>query len=266
MNLVAAAVSKNEGRYLPDWINWHLRLGVEHFFIYDACTEELTFRAIEAYVWSGVVTLIPTTFHPCQNQAIIHSMRLLASKASWVMVCDIDEFLCPHGLEDLDFRKFLSSLPAGVGGVAFPWHCFGSNDRDIYEPIPVWKRITKRVDYNKFKHSKHIKSIMRPETVAYSDDPHWIKTKQGFHTVDILGRPITISEHPHGYLPTDKVYWAHYVTKTREEWGWKFARGSADSGPNAYNARKMEDFDKHMAACTYEDLTMIETGKRLGMV
>lgn len=264
--LVACAVAKNEGRYLSDWIRWHQKIGVEHFFIYDACCDDLTFKELEPYVWSGAVTFIPTTFHPCQNQAYWHCAQSNIGKAEWILFCDIDEFLCAEGIPDNDFRLFLEKLThKNIGGIAFPWLCYGSNAADKYEPTPVWNRITKRVDYDAFKHSKHIKSIMRPQCISEVNDPHWIKTRAGFYTIDILGRPITISEHPHGYLPDDKIVFAHYVTKTREEWAWKFARGSADSGPEAYNARKMEDFDNHMKACTLDDYRMQRMARRLGL-
>jgi hypothetical protein len=80
------------------------------------------------------------------------------------------------------------------------------------------------------------------------------------------GRQITISEHKAGYLPTDKIVWNHYVTKTREEWLSKCARGSADSGAEAHNARKVEAFDTHIAACTRTDTTIWSVATRLGLL
>ncbi len=160
-----------------------------------------------------------------------------------------------------------SFIRHGVGGVAFPWHCFGTSETDKFENVPVWKRITKRVDYEDTQrhHSKHIKSIVRPECIRLIDDPHWIKTHPLFPTVDLQGRPITISEHKDNYLPTD-IVWNHYVTKTKEEWVKKFERGSADSGPDAHNARKLEDFERHISACTREDKTIWKVAQKIGLM
>jgi hypothetical protein len=266
--LSCVAVSKKEAPYLKDWIVWHHRLGVEHFFIYDACADLATFKVLEPFVWAGLVTLIPTTFHPCQYQAYQHCYSHQAGKSDWVLTIDIDEFVNPFGLETTDLRKWLQGYNApGIGGVALAWHCFGTSESDKYENVPVWQRITKRVDYEETQkhHTKHIKSFVRPQCVLHVNDPHWIKTKPGFFTVDPNNRPLNTSEYKSWDFPVDRIVLNHYVTKTREEWEAKFQRGSADSGPEAYNARKLEAFDAHVKACTREDKTIWSVARKIGM-
>ena len=35
----ACLLVKDEGRYLPEWLEWHLGIGVEHFYIYNNGSE-----------------------------------------------------------------------------------------------------------------------------------------------------------------------------------------------------------------------------------
>lgn len=269
LNLVCVAVSKNEGRYFKDWIEWHLKLGVEHFFIYDACTELSTFKVLEPYVWKGLVSIIPTTFHPCQNQSYTHCLRRLHGVARWALVIDVDEYINTHGLEDTNLVHWLKNYEKpNIGAVGIAWACYGSNAIDKYEDIPVWKRFTERVDYEgkHSHHTRHIKSFVRPECFHFADDPHWLKTKPGCPTVDPNFRQLWTSEYKSWDFPTDKIILNHYVTKTREEWLEKCSRGSADSGPTAYNARKVEAFDAHMMACEREDNSIWSVAKKIGLM
>ncbi|MBK7380538.1 MAG: glycosyltransferase family 92 protein [Ignavibacteriales bacterium] len=266
-NLIACAVSKCEGKYIKDWIDWHKKLGVEKFVIYDEGSDHETLEVLQRDCWSGLVEYMPTTTHPVQYQAYTNCIQRYTGKADWILFLDIDEFINPFGLDNYDLRNLLVKFNhPNIGGVAFPWHCFGTSDSNKYEDRAVWKRITKRIHYEdpNCGHSKHIKSIMRPQCVSNIDDPHWFKTKPGFHTVDMLYRPITISEHRNNYLPMDKVVINHYITKTKEEWFNKVTRGSADYTQDSPRAKKLEQFEPHVKACTYDDRTIFTVAKKLG--
>lgn len=266
-NLIACAVSKNESRYITDWIEWHRRLGVEKFIIYDEGRDHDTLKVLQRYCWEGLVEYMPATTHPVQYQSYTNCIQRYNMKADWILFLDIDEFINPFGLENYDLRNLLSKfIHPNIGGLAFPWHCFGTSNTDQYEDRAVWKRITKRIHYEdpNCGHSKHIKSIMRPQCVNNVDDPHWFKTKPGFFTVDMAGRQITISEHFNNYLPMDKVVINHYITKTSEEWKNKVARGSADYTQESPRAKRLEQFAAHVKACTYEDKTIFKVAQKLG--
>lgn len=267
-NLIACAVSKHEGRYLNDWLQWHKRLGVEKFVLYDEGGEHLTHQVLQKYCWDGLVDFIPAPQHPVQYQAYSNCINRYVGKSDWVLFLDIDEFICPTGLQNLDLRAWLNKFNHhNIGAVGMAWSCFGSNEKDVYEPIPVWERIVHRVDYEETAkhHTRHIKSFVRPQCVRSVFDPHLFSLKTGFITVDPKFRPLHTSEWKSWEFPMDEVFVAHYSTKTREEWALKFARGSADSGPDAHNARKMEMFEAHIKACTRVDHSMQLMAKRLGL-
>lgn len=40
--LAICAIAKDEGSYFSEWIEWHLKMGVEKFYIYDNGSTDLT--------------------------------------------------------------------------------------------------------------------------------------------------------------------------------------------------------------------------------
>jgi len=267
-SLVLCAVSKHEGKYLKDWIEYHRRLGIEKFIIYDEGSDHKTMQVLQDYCWDGLVEYVPATTHPVQYQAYSNCIKRYTDKTEWILFLDVDEFIVPKTFKDLNLVKFLARYThPNIGGVAMAWSCFGTNKNDYYEEIPVYDRIFMRVDYEDTAkhHTRHTKSFVRPHCVHLCNDPHYFPMKPGYHTVDPNGRVVTTSEWASDNFPVDDIYVAHFSTKTREEWGWKFARGSADSGPDAYNARKIEMFDNHIKACSREDRSVQEMARKLGL-
>ena len=266
-NLILCAVSKHEGRYLKDFIEYYKALGVQKFVIYDEGSEHLTQKVLEPYAWAGLVEYIPATKHPIQYQSYANCISRYTGKTEWILFVDIDEFIVLEQ-EKPNLINYLSKYNApNIGAVGMSWSCFGSNDKDVYEEKPVWDRIFSRVDYELTAkhHTRHIKSFVRPQCVGFVNDPHLFGMRPGFFTVDSSGRKITTSEWKSNDFPMDEIWLAHFVTKTRQEWEWKFARGSADSGADAYNARKIEMFDAHIKACTVFDYSVQNMARKLGL-
>ena len=54
--LSVAACVKDEGRYLREWIEYHLWAGVEHFYIYDNGSTDNTREVLSSYIERGIVT------------------------------------------------------------------------------------------------------------------------------------------------------------------------------------------------------------------
>ena len=49
------AIVKNEGRYLEEWIDYHLGIGVQKFFIYDNESTDSTKDILQRYERQGIV-------------------------------------------------------------------------------------------------------------------------------------------------------------------------------------------------------------------
>jgi hypothetical protein len=57
--LTVATMMKNQRRWLREWIEFHLLMGVEHFLIYDNNSTDFPEEVLRHYIRRGIVTHIP---------------------------------------------------------------------------------------------------------------------------------------------------------------------------------------------------------------
>jgi len=55
--LAICATIKDEAPYIPEWIEFHRGVGVEHFFLYDNLSSDGSKEVLEPWVRAGLVTL-----------------------------------------------------------------------------------------------------------------------------------------------------------------------------------------------------------------
>ena len=57
MYLSLCLIAKDENTYLKEWLDYHILLGVEHFWIYDNDSTIPLAKSIQAYIEKGWVTV-----------------------------------------------------------------------------------------------------------------------------------------------------------------------------------------------------------------
>ena len=209
--LSLCAIAKNEAPYIWEWVLFHLGVGVDHIYLYDNDSADLTIEwakkaggdriTIEKVPGKG--QQIPT-YHRCLKQ--------YKNDTRWMALLDCDEFLVPQKVDNV--KEVL------VGYEEFPglcphWLLFGSNGEVEYKPIPVVERFTKRgKDVNQF-----VKSIVDPQRTLKASSP--INSHKFIHSVGAAVRenfqPLQQAECT--ILPgvADIIAINHYVTKSYGE-------------------------------------------------
>ena len=133
--LTLATMFKNQRRWLREWLEFNLMVGVEHFIIYDNNSTDLPLEILQPYIDQGYVTYVPWppqelplpinpdsyleydqdewfrdclatclynkfTVHrqgPCQMAAFIDAIRRTKGGVSrWLAIWDIDEYIFPR--------------------------------------------------------------------------------------------------------------------------------------------------------------------------
>ena len=133
--LTIATMFRNERRWLREWIEFYLMMGVEHFILYDNGSNDLPLDVLQYYIDQGHVTYVPwppevvpppTIFHtwleewqyswykdtletclyetwiihkhaPCQLAAFADAVRRTKGGVSrWLGILDVDEYLFPR--------------------------------------------------------------------------------------------------------------------------------------------------------------------------
>ena len=229
-NLAICAILRNEGKFVKEWIDWHLMIGVEKFYLYDNESDDNMVDVLRPYIEKGIVDY---TYYPgrCrQLPAYNDCLRKHCYDTEWLAVIDGDEFLCPLGGKNLlDFLRQMSVQCQNMGGLGVNWRVFGSNGH-IQSPIGgVIENYTRRAMDGYSMGNRHIKSIVNPRRARCFMNPHWAIYYSGYIAVDEEGVPTQCYLAQAGIGQLKHVFLAHYVLKSYEDWLRRRKMGAADS-------------------------------------
>jgi hypothetical protein len=108
-DVAIAAIFKNENLYIREWLEFHILVGVDHFYLYDNDGGDEAAQILKPYEEQGYVTRHPwihldgtkydraTPFKQRNknHQAFGHAAKTYRADFRWLMKIDIDEFLFP---------------------------------------------------------------------------------------------------------------------------------------------------------------------------
>lgn len=164
-HLAVYAIMHNEGHILREWIDAHLREGVEHFFLLDHGSTDGSPEVIADHVAAGRVTVqrLGHNTGSLDRLRAIHIEPALAA-SEWLLVQDLDEFT--YRTQAGTVSDYLRTLPASVAQVAVPWVLFGSGG-NVAQPGSVVQGCTRsedmhlRATLSDAERPWHVKSIVR---------------------------------------------------------------------------------------------------------
>lgn len=252
--LSLCAIIKDENAYLEEWIQYHRKIGVEHFFIYDNDSQIPVAKTLSELGLKQYVTLKTIHGKSKQVKAYQHCLRVHGSKSKWIGFIDIDEFIVPKstkGRMDLFLKDY-----ENYGGLGLSWYIFGSNGHQYRTSKPQIESFTFRSKPD-FLPNSHIKSIVQPKFVksAYNAHAfHYIKDK---YCVNESLIPIQGAFTPHS---SETIQLNHYYCRSFEEFQDKLQRGMADTKKQ----RKIEQFHYHDGESNQvEDRIIIDISRNL---
>ncbi|GHT46929.1 hypothetical protein AGMMS49965_24750 [Bacteroidia bacterium] len=232
--LSIVAIVKNEAPYIAEWIEYHLLVGVEKFYIYDNESTDNLKEILEPYINEGIVGY---TFYPGRKKQIPaydDAVERLKYTSYWVAVIDLDEFIVPVSASNVS--TWLHDFE-GVAGVEIDWLIYGSGGHQKKEPGLVMERFKAHSKFD-FDDNKCFKTIINPRSVFHYVTPHHAQHYDG-KSVD------SHKEEGVGFGCRNPLYDAirinHYFCKSIEEYHIKMNRGTADGSGVYDNFQFIED-------------------------
>jgi hypothetical protein len=258
--LGVAAIVKNELDALPEWIAFHLAVGVSHFLMADNDSTDGTLGYLRELEALGLVTLIQVPTQDDEKPQLQAYAELLAScpgDLDLLAFVDADEFLLPleagSAGDALVLRRWLGQRFADpeVSALALHWACFGSAGERFRGDGLVVERFTWRASRT-FRTNRHYKSVVRPSRVRQFLNPHHAKLTAGiYHSSQ--GQPLDASpERPGVSRP---ICWEgarvnHYIVKSVEEFvRGKALRGSAATPGHHKGQDYFDRYDRNTREC-----------------
>ena len=167
--LSVVAVLKDEAKNLREWLDFHIDVGVDHFYLYDNGSTDGTKIICESY---DNVTYTYNTMDMCQMACYYNALTAYRDQSKWMAFIDLDEFLFSPSEDLKECLKDFEQFP----GIAVNEVFFGSNGHETRPSGGVLRNYTKREK----EINKHIKSIVQPPfTLCSADNPHSFWYKQG---------------------------------------------------------------------------------------
>ena len=225
--LSVAAIAKNEGPYIKEWIEYHKLAGVERFYFYENGSTDNTREVLEPYIQEGSVIYNYCEGKCLQNFVYADAIYKYKHQTQWLAIIDLDEFIVPVEKNNIkDFLKDYENYPA----VGINWVMFDSNGHKSLKSRGggVLSADFTRVllNYN-VKENCHIKSVVNPRKVLGVCSPHHFIYKN--HQFAVTEHYKKIFGLFTDYHSSDKIRINHYYCKSAEEYIKKTERGNADN-------------------------------------
>lgn len=220
--LTLGSCLKQEEDYMMDFVKYHRSVGVEHFVFFDREFTKLSqLLSNEPDVEIIHFPDVPDNVHAEGWAKLIGHNK---SKTKWLALIDADQCLVPVKTDDV--RDVLRSYE-NYASLQINWHTFGSSGQEKKEIGSLYERFLMRAIPTEGTNN-HTQFICQPDrTLAIrTHDPHHPRLPQGEVSVNTSGKVIN---GPFAIPPVHDVLWcAHYITKSKEEWAMKNAKGRAD--------------------------------------
>lgn len=211
--LVGFLMTKDENRYLKEWVAFHRVQGVEKFYIYDNESRVPVADTLKKEIEAGLVEvrLWKDEGKGKHHRAMDDYLRRKDVKTVWTTMTDTDEFIYGENERLVEYltRREGEKTPA----LKFIWKGFGHGGHEKRPEGLVIENFLLRGNYDDWPlmGGPHPvgKSVVRFGVVGSMGDVH---TAAGVHTE----------------LVTKEVFINHYVTRSREEFEEKSARGAGN--------------------------------------
>ena len=247
---VAVCCIVKDEEYLPEWVDYHLTVGVQHFYIYDNESAIPVSETLKSYIKQGQVTVVPIAGKIQQMIAYGLCLKNYGQFCKWIAFIDADEFIVPK--EPVSLPEFLVPYEP-YGGLGINWLVFGSNGHVAKPAGPQIESYTTRTEKSN-PINDHIKSIVQPKYVKpIPSGPHHFHYKLGKFSVNEDFKRFKGPYSPHS---TNKIQLNHYWLRSETDFKEKLQRGRADKNSPEL-ARKMEDFHQTNRDATVVDETIL---------
>ena len=219
--LAVCAIAKNEGPYFKEWIEWHQKMGVDKFYVYDNESTDCIKDVLKPYIESGLVEYTYFPGFKKQLAAYDDCLKKHRFDTRWIAFIDLDEFIVP--IKDNSIPQFLNRFE-NFPAVEINWLIYGSGGAKTKQPGIMMERF-KYHSLPDHVLNRHVKSIVNPRRVFSMIGCHEVARISGY-AADSHGN--LIKQNFRERKPQqDIIRINHYAVRSYEEFVEKQSRGRA---------------------------------------
>ena len=218
--LSICSIYRDHAAYLREWIEFHLLVGVERFFLYDNESSDDHELVLAPYVAKGIVVVHPWPSPATSPRgapwglvpAFNDCLERHRQDSRWIAFLDIDEFVfSPTGRPLPEVLRGFEEWP----GVCMSRVDFGTSGHRTTPAGLVIESYTRRRSYPEGSWEL-VKSVVDPARTAECFNAHRFLYREGV-AVDENGVPFQGERVNRGEVLLRLLRVNHYVTKSEEE-------------------------------------------------
>lgn len=233
MKICIVCVAKNENKYINEWIDHHLNIGIDHIYVCD--NNDRNGESVKDVINNKKVTILNyKNINDIQPKAYTECFFLYRKQYDWIIFIDIDEFIM---LDDKynNIKEFLNeSMFDKVDIIRLHWKLY-SGKTEKNNTYNVVERFLEPIDHSE---NCFAKSIIR-STIQWTGGQiygHGYFQNENLIVVNSVGERVSNKWSVAG-SPVYKNAWInHYPTKTIDEFiNQKYFRGGPNNNPRRYS-------------------------------
>lgn len=230
-NFCILSIIKNEHKYLEEWIQYHINLGINKIYLFEDIDSESHLEITKKY---KEVSLLSVLDLYTEKEDIIDKRRqgkflqvIFLKKAfiyikniensGWCFVIDTDEFVA---LNDNNTLSTVLEFYKTCKLVVLKWKNYGASGY-IKSPGESVKYYTKEC------------CILEKDSLRYTNNKIAYNLNSGINL-----RYHHATKNQYRIYLSDKIYIKHYITKSWEDYVWKLTK----RGMSCSNNRTINDF------------------------
>jgi tetratricopeptide (TPR) repeat protein len=244
-------ICKDENDYLSEWLDYHILMGVDRFYIYDNESQVSLRETLKDYIERGWVAVMDIPGKAMQLYAYDHCLQTFGTQTFWLGFIDTDEFFVPK--TSCDLKELLRGYEE-YAGLAVNMLFFGSSGYVTRPAVGQIAAYTRRT-HTTYKDNEQVKSIVQPGRVLMPNSPHDFTFKEGAWCVNEGFLRVDYQRFPNH---TDKIQLNHYFCRSQNEVNEKLRRGNSGDIPWA---RRLFEVVNRLATC--EDTSILQNLERL---
>ncbi|MBE8951785.1 MAG: glycosyltransferase family 92 protein [Quinella sp. 1Q7] len=254
-DLAIAAILKNEGHYIKEWLDYHLLAGVDHFYLYDNDSTDNYAEIIAPYVDAGLVTSKHIGGKSAQFAAYDDAVLNHRFDCRYMAFVDLDEFILPRTTTDTisaTLDDVLKNFP-DASGLAVNWQLYGSSGHETADySRGVLERFTRRAPVDWIVPIPHrdipggnaqVKTVANPRRIFCFTSAHFPIYFAGNFSVNERGG--RVDSYCNAPVTAERLVVNHYNVKSRAEFLGKLGKGRADKSTNYFSDEWFGIYDRN---------------------
>lgn len=251
--LAIAAIMKDEGLYIEEWICYHIVRGVDKFYLFDNGSSDNVQTILKKYIDAGIVDYTYLPGRAKQLDAYYSATQKAKKTVKYLMFLDCDEFITTADAT-ADLYEVIDSVFAtytNAAALAVNWYVYGSNGHKTRPDGLVTENFVYRAK-DEAEPNELVKIIAKPRSIYCMNSPHTVYPKGCLCVVNEAGQIVTGPRIPYPNNKYNLLRINHYYCKSEEECKIKFSRGQADFEENII--RKWNEFIRFDLNDVYDNI------------